>query len=72
MKILSSFTDPHVIPDVYDFFSQVEHKQIFFSSDNAREENHFRNHTKTVKFKILLFVSLLHMPIISLKKTLMY
>ncbi len=29
MKILSSFTHSHVVPDVYDFLSQDEHKQRF-------------------------------------------
>lgn len=29
MKILSSFTLPHAIPNVHDFVSSVEHKLIF-------------------------------------------
>ncbi len=30
MKILSSFTQPHVIPDVYNLLSSVEHKRRYF------------------------------------------
>ncbi len=28
--ILSSFTLPHVIPNMYDFLSSVEHNKIYF------------------------------------------
>ncbi len=29
MKMIRSFTDPQVFPDVYDFLSSDEHKQRF-------------------------------------------
>ncbi len=30
MKMLSSFTHPHVIPNLYKFLSYVEHKRRYF------------------------------------------
>ncbi len=28
MKMFSSFTHPHVIPNLYEFLSYVEHKRV--------------------------------------------
>ncbi len=30
MKILSSFIHPHIVPNLYEFLSSVEHKIMYF------------------------------------------
>jgi len=30
MKIVSSFTHPHVVPNLYEFLSSAEHKKRYF------------------------------------------
>lgn len=38
MKILSSFTDPHVVPNLYELIFSVEHKRSNF--DNIHTTAH--------------------------------
>ncbi len=41
MKILSSFTHPHAIPDVYGFLSSAEHKQRFLEEVQVNGDQNF-------------------------------
>ncbi len=35
MKVLSSFTHPQVVPDLYEWVSSVEHKRRYFEENQT-------------------------------------